>query len=650
MKISTQIQNSQTKIMKAQHPTRRLSGKSLTLLAFVAITVSTARADYQSAVLNDNPVGYWPLSLYDANATNGVATDLSGNGNNGSYVNISAGFNNVPGPSAYITNAVSFDGSTTYVDLSTPATNTTLLNFGGPITLEAWVQPANPTSGLNTDIIGKGDDVSQNYDEVEMRLDRTGGFHGGTYNLTTGDKGVTGSTQTTNWTYVVTTYDGTNWNLYVNGAPVTKSLDTVGAINFTDPWHIGNGSVDGASRILAGNITQVALYTHALQPAQVLTHYLVGLDGATNVPPLLLVQPASQTVSPSASVTFSYQALSLLPVTNQWFKNSVPLPNQTNATLVLTGVQTNDDANYSVVIGNSAGSTNSAAASLTVNTQPTTIVWQTPQVISGTADVLTNGNYFGSWAPFDANANTLPVNGVAFQGFSDVPSLNYTFSGGFGGYNSFGSPNTADTNYNALLEYGQYANLNTNDSTIDWSGMTAGHTYEVQFWVEDVRGFNDRWENLSGGDIGATAYGTDSSGPVGYSSPVFSNTTNPGYYIVGTFVADSTSSEEIRLTAFNAGGSASAQVNLFQVRDITVAAKPAQPVITVIKLAGSNLIISGTQGSTVYQSVLLTSTNVMLPLASWTPIATNTFASSTFSITNTVDPRARQNYYTLRVP
>jgi hypothetical protein len=635
--------------MKANTPIGCRFGRTLTLLTLLALTASTARADYQSAVLNDHPVGYWPLSLYDANATNGLATDLSGNGNTGTYVNISTGFNDATGPSAYITNGVSFDGSTTYVDLSMPAVNTALLNFAGPITMEAWVQPANPSAGANMDIIGKGDDVSQSYDEVAMRLDAGGGFNGGTYNQSAGDKGAFGGTQTTNWTYLVTTYDGTNWNLYVNGVLVKTSPDTVGAIDFTDPWRIGDGSVDGSSRLLAGNLSQVVLYTNALKSAQVLTHYLVGLAGTTNVTPVIVQQPASQIVSPSATVTFNYQAQSLLPVTNLWFKNSVPLPNQTNATLVLTGVQTNDSASYSVVIGNSAGTTNSAAATLTVDTQPTTIIWQTPQIISGASDVLTNGAYYGSWAPYNGSANTMPVNGVAFQGFSDLPGLTYAFDGGNGGYNMFGSPNTADTNYNALLEYGVYSG-GPGRSTFSWGGMTPGHTYEIEFWVEDVRGYNDRWENLSGGDIGGTVFGTDTSGPLGYSSPVFNNTTNPGYYIVGTFVADNTTSEEILLSPFNVGGSSSAQVNLFQVRDITAVAKPAQPSITGIHLAGTNLIISGINGSTVYQTVLLSSTNVSLPLASWIPVATNTFASATFSITNTVDPHARQNYYTLRVP
>jgi hypothetical protein len=201
------------------------------------------------------------------------------------------------------------------------------------------------------------------------------------------------------------------------------------------------------------------------------------------------------------------------------------------------------------------------------------IIWQTPQVITGASDVLTNGAYFGSWAPYDAGANALPVNGVSFQGYSDLPGLTYSFSGGNGGYNGFGSPGTLDANYNGLLQYGQYA-IGNGSSTFSWGGMTPGHTYEIQFWVEDARGSTGaRWENLSGGDIGATVYGTDTSGPVGYSSPLYSGAASPGYYIVGTFVADSTGSEEILLTPW--GGSPDTQINLFQVRDISGGQSPS---------------------------------------------------------------------------
>jgi hypothetical protein len=43
------------------------------------------------------------------------------------------------------------------------------------------------------------------------------------------------------------------------------------------------------------------------------------------------------------------------------------------------------------------------------------------------------------------------------------------------------------------------------------------------------------------------------------------------------------------------------------------------------------------------------STNVALPLSQWTPLATNTFNSGSFSVTNTVNPGVPQSFYILHV-
>ena len=198
-----------------------------------------------------------------------------------------------------------------------------------------------------------------------------------------------------------------------------------------------------------------------------------------------------------------------------------------------------------------------------------TITWQTPQVISGTSDVSTNGTYFGSWAPGDGGANGDPVNGVSFQGNSDLPGFSTT---GFdNSYNGYGSPGTTDANYDALLAYAAYDG-GSGSASISWSGMTPGAAYEVEFWVEDVRGGFERWETLSGGALTNAVYGTDTSDPVGYNSPLFSGSTNSGYYIIGTFVADGAGSEEILVTPFAGGASSiSAQVNLVQVRAVPAA-------------------------------------------------------------------------------
>ena len=111
------------------------------------------------------------------------------------------------------------------------------------------------------------------------------------------------------------------------------------------------------------------------------------------------------------------------------------------------------------------------------------ITWQEPVTISGDTDVDTNGQYFGSWAPYDGNtyvgytpsANYGPINGVNFYGYSDLNAgagvnTGGSFDGGGGAYYSASS--TADTVYNTMLAYGTYANGGS--AAIEWGDMTPG--------------------------------------------------------------------------------------------------------------------------------------------------------------------------------
>jgi fibronectin-binding autotransporter adhesin len=84
---------------------------------------------------------------------------------------------------------------------------------------------------------------------------------------------------------------------------------------------------------------------------------------------------------------------------------------------------------------------------------------------------------------------------------------------------------------------------------------------------------------------------------------------------------------------------------------LMITSAPARPpVINTIGVVGGQIVISGTNGVATTNYYVLTSTNIALPLASWTPLATNTFdGSGNFSFTNgaPVDP---QRFYLLRIP
>jgi hypothetical protein len=369
--------------MKTQSSTHSPCGRLFTIIGLVLMTAVTVRANYTNTVLADQPLAFYPINS-DVDPTGITATDISGNGNNGTYNGVAPSANSVSGPSPFIPHALLFDGSPgSFVDLST-GPHPAMLNFGGTMTMEAWAQPLTPTVGSGTvaDILGKGFDGTN---EITLRA-QGGNYYGGFY--TNGaTHAASGGVETTNWTYLVSTYDGAHWNLYVNGVLVQGVADPQGALSFGAPWAIGDGTSLANNRLFQGNLTMVAIYTNALTPAQVVNHFCVGELGTTssNSIPIIVTQPQPQTAVFGGTAIFSVVAVSALPTTNQWFKNGVPLTGKTNSSLTLTGVGAGDATNYSVLVGNSNGSTNSVSASLTViaghslkwNSGGTNGVWDT---------------------------------------------------------------------------------------------------------------------------------------------------------------------------------------------------------------------------------------------------------------------------------
>jgi hypothetical protein len=418
-----------------------LSSYFAATLATVCLVLSVPAVhagSYQSIVLGDNPLAFYALNpAVDGTST---APDLTGNGNDGVVAgNLSAGF----GPSAYITNAAYFDGGEA-IDLS-QGSNPGLLNFTGPITIEAWVQPSS--ASMFADAVAKGYD-SSSYDEIVLRVN---GPYGQNYYGSSGSVGVTGGTQATNWTYMVMSSDGTSNILYENGIVVAQAPDTSGSIEFNDDWVIGDGSSAGATRTWNGGISEVALYNHGLTAAQVVNHYFYGLVGATASAsvPIINVQPQNQQSYVGGSATFSVVTVSGLPTTNQWFKGGTPLPGQTGTSLTLNGLQLTNAGNYSVVIGNANGTTNSVSVALAVAT-PNHLQW-TVNGNNGIWDVDTSAN----WLNLSNDTQTVFNQGDNVL-FDDTPGVPTTVS-------------VSGTVYPSLIT----VNASVNDFTIQ-SGTFAG--------------------------------------------------------------------------------------------------------------------------------------------------------------------------------
>jgi hypothetical protein len=89
-------------------------------------------------------------------------------------------------------------------------------------------------------------------------------------------------------------------------------------------------------------------------------------DAPTNQPPTITGMLTTNTAIAGQTVTFSITASGTGPLTYQWIYNANNIATATNAVLTLSNVTSAQAGTYYVNVSNSAGSTNSTTASLTV--------------------------------------------------------------------------------------------------------------------------------------------------------------------------------------------------------------------------------------------------------------------------------------------
>lgn len=110
--------------------------------------------------------------------------------------------------------------------------------------------------------------------------------------------------------------------------------------------------------------------------------------------PTITKQPADQSVSVGANVTFQITATGVAPLSYQWQFKETEISGATNRTLILTNVQLSAVGGYRVVVSNVSGATNSQLTKLEVDATFTKITG---------GDIVTNlATSFGAaWGDFD---------------------------------------------------------------------------------------------------------------------------------------------------------------------------------------------------------------------------------------------------------
>lgn len=206
-------------------------------------------------------IGWW--------AGDGNASDISGNGNNGS----------LQGGAAFAVGKVGqsllLNGSNDFVEvLDSPS-----LEVSSQLTLEAWIKPTD-TSNFRQIISKFGSSGNFAY---QIGLAPSGGLRtdlsqtgGPDYDQLTSPPNVITANA---WNHVAATFNGGAAALYVNGVQVASSTMTITSINNAGNTNLNLGRDPVGGQYFGGLIDEASVYNRALTPDEITSIFNAGLAG-----------------------------------------------------------------------------------------------------------------------------------------------------------------------------------------------------------------------------------------------------------------------------------------------------------------------------------------------------------------------------------
>ncbi len=190
---------------------------------------------------------------------------------------------------------------------------------------------------------------------------------------------------------------------------IRYGISNVTTTLWVDPVSEASPSVTATDGAGAQIVTSFALRqdsgigTIALDDLRIGTTFADVYAAPILVAPTITQPPVSTTAIEGGAATFVVTAAGTAPLSYQWKFNSDPIAQATNAMLTLLNLTTNATGQYSVMVTNAAGATNSAGATLTV-IQPNA---------SGTLTLVhynVKGNFTADWT-----TNAAQVQAIARQ-------------------------------------------------------------------------------------------------------------------------------------------------------------------------------------------------------------------------------------------
>ena len=307
-------------------------------------------------------VGWWP--------GDGDANDIVGD-NDGTLQN-GTGY-----ASGEVGQAFSFNGINQYISTSTEG----LTDITNTFTMEFWAYPTagrTITAEGNSGISGT---CCQRY-TISPKQSPDGSALAGA-GVSVGTNGISVfelaanympsllvcQTPILGWTHVAVVYQNKQPTLFINGVLVRTGQTSSRSAVYPSAELGGDPNGYG---YYAGLLDEASIYNRALSSNEIAAIYNAGSVGKCQpppTPPTITAQPTGQSASVGSTVTLMVVATGSPLLSYQWYFNGTNLiAGATNATLILSNLQSTNSGNYSVVVSNSEGTTVSTNALLDVET------------------------------------------------------------------------------------------------------------------------------------------------------------------------------------------------------------------------------------------------------------------------------------------
>ena len=306
-------------------------------------------------------------------------------------------------------NALSFNGTSSYVDLGNPAS----LQITGSMTWSAWVNAAaNPPD--DGQIIAKSDDVSgwqlkttpdTGPETFGVAISASGGAHTQRYSTT--------ARSLSTWYYIAGVYNAATLTLdtYVNGVLNDGTLSgTVPASQVNSAVNVNIGRRTGGY-YFNGTIDEVRIYNRALTQAEIQLDMNTPLGGPPQPPaPPVLATPANGATGVATNPTLMWNP-------------------STGATSYHLQVSIDPGFATTVVDQSNITTTSSAVSGLTANTQ---YFWHVSATNAGGTSAYSAASNFTTVAPPSPPVLATPANGAT--GVATNPTLTWNASTGAASY------------------------------------------------------------------------------------------------------------------------------------------------------------------------------------------------------------------------